>query len=76
MELLQGYVSSISNSSDSGESLTEKHIRSVYIRIYSQVDSLKFPTREDFAGTVVQSFRHKPGKTWEKLIFYSGVVLL
>ena len=50
MELLQGYVSSSSNSSsdsDSGESLTDKHnnyIRSVYLITYSQADLLKFPT--------------------------------
>ena len=59
MELLQGYVSSSSNSSsesDSGESLTDKHIRSVYLITYSQADLLKFPKREDFAGAVVQSF--------------------
>ena len=49
MELLQGYVSSSSNSSsesDSGESLTDKHIRSVYLITYSQADLLKFPKRD------------------------------
>ena len=66
MELLQGYVSSNSNSSsdsDNGESLTEKHIRSVYLITYSQTDLLKSPTREDFAREVVPSFISERGKS-------------
>ena len=55
MELIQSYKSDSSTSSND-EGLTERQFRSVYLVTYSQADLTRFPTRQEFAHVVVQSF--------------------
>lgn len=55
MDLINCY-SSDTDSSDLNEHVLPRQTRTVYLVTYSQADLTKFPTRNDFANAVVESF--------------------
>ena len=67
MELLEGYESEVSSSTECEETLSAltesvNAVCSVYLLTYSQSDTVKFPCRRDFTLAVVTGFSQGKGK--------------
>ena len=57
MDLIAGYDIDDDLSLHETEEIGLREVKQVYLVTYSQADTIKFPTTESFADTVVSSFR-------------------